>query len=346
MATADYWSSADLKGVDHNGLIHEDVLNEIFDISRIPLPLSDMIGSDNVDNAYTEWTEDKLAQPDTSNANVDGQDASGNDAAGGARIGNHCQILDKVLQVTQRAQSSDTIGRADELAYQIMMRNREIRRDLEAISLTNQGSQADDGDAVPGLLGALGAYITQGDVPVDATGGGFANGVVTAYTPGTKRALTETMVRDVAQQVWEQGGDPSCLMSVPSVVRNLSSYMFTASARIATLTAETNQESPAKAVGSVNVFLTDFGVELKMVPNRLQQPHDSLGGTTGDAANVYIIDPAYLRHGYLEGFHVEPLAKVGLADQRQISGDVTLKVLNRDAHGKIGDIDIAAAVTA
>ena len=52
----------------------------------------------------------------------------------------------------------------------------------------------------------------------------------------------------------------------------------------------------------------------------------------------------YLRQSILEGFHVEPLAKVGLADKRQICGDCTLKVLNRDAHGKISDVDVAAAV--
>ena len=33
------------------------------------------------------------------------------------------------------------------------------------------------------------------------------------------------------------------------------------------------------------------------------------------------------------------------AGKRQISGDCTLKVLNRDAHGKISDVDVAAAVT-
>ena len=60
---------------------------------------------------------------------------------------------------------------------------------------------------------------------------------------------------------------------------------------------------------------------------------------------MFIIDPAYLRQGFLEGFSVEPLAKVGLADKRQISGDCTLKVLSRDAHGKISDVDVAAAVT-
>ncbi|WP_425044058.1 SU10 major capsid protein [Primorskyibacter sp. S87] len=327
-------------------MINEDVMQKIWDISRIPLPLTDMIGTDNADNSYTEWTEDKLSDPDTANAKVDGQDLTGNDAKGGARIGNHCQISTKNVSVTERAQSSDTVGRANELSYQVMMRQRELRRDVEAITMTNQGSQADNGDTTPGKAAGLGAMITQGDRPSDATGGGFSNGAWTAYTPGTKRALTETMVRDVAQLVWEAGGDPSVIMSTPTMIRQLSSFMFTDSARIATLTAETNQNGPATAMGSVNVFLTDFGVELKMVPNRLQQTHDSLGGTTGDACHAYVIDPAYMRHGHLKGYRTEPLAKTGLADKRSMAIDWTTKVLNREAHGIIADLDYTAAVTA
>ena len=341
MATADYWSSADLKGIPFGGLINEDVMQQIWDISQIPLPLQDLMGSDAVSNSYTEWTEDKLSDADITNAAVDGQDLTGNDASGGARIGNQCQISTKTVIVTERAQSSDTIGRADELSYQVMMRQRELRRDKEAIFLTGQASVADDGDTVAGRLGGLMACITQGNRGT-GSGGGFSSGTWAAYVPGTGRGLTETMVRDVAQQVWEAGGNPSTLMSVPSVIRALSSYMFTASARIATLTGETNNEGPATAMGSVNVFLTDFGVELRMVPNRLQQLYDDIADTPVGA--LFFLDPAYVREGTLRGERVEPLAKTGLADKRAMAVDYTLKVLNREAHGIITDIDPTVAV--
>ena len=69
--------SADLKAATYKGLIREDVMNRIFDISRIPLPFTDMIGTDTHSNEYTEWTLDVLATPNTANAVVDGSDASG-----------------------------------------------------------------------------------------------------------------------------------------------------------------------------------------------------------------------------------------------------------------------------
>ena len=342
MATADYWSSADLKAVEFQGLIREDVMDEIWDISRIPLPLTDMIGSDSIGNAYYSWTQDVLADPDTANAAVDGQDATGNDATGGKRVGNHAQISVKELQVTQRARSSDTIGRSDELSYQVMMRQRELRRDLEAIMLTNQASQVDDGDAVPGLIGALGAWLeTNTFRGAGGADGGFDAGNVDAPTDGTARALTETLVRDMAQSIYEQGGNATVLMSIPSVIRGFSEYLFTSSARIATQVTNNpeSKESAATALGSVNVFVSDFGSVLEMVSNRLQQPIDATH------ANLYGIDAGLLRQSFLQGYRTETLGKPGLSDWREISVDWGFKVLNEAGLGVIADIDPALPVT-
>jgi len=120
--------SADLKAVAKGGLIREDVMNKIFDISRIPLPFTDMIGTDSSSNAYKEWTIDALGAPDVTNAVIDGADASTNDYAVGARMGNHHQIAQKTVQVSFRADSSNVIGRAKESAYQISRRQQEDRK--------------------------------------------------------------------------------------------------------------------------------------------------------------------------------------------------------------------------
>jgi hypothetical protein len=75
MSTANL-DSADLKAATYKGLLREDVMSKIFDISRIPLPFTDLIGSDTHTNEYTEWTLDTLATPDITNAVVDGADTS------------------------------------------------------------------------------------------------------------------------------------------------------------------------------------------------------------------------------------------------------------------------------
>ena len=347
MATADYYSSADLKGVAFKGLIREDVMNQIWNISNIPLPLTDRISSDTCENSYAEWTTDKLAAPDLANAAVDGADVSTYSGTGnGARVGNQCQISTKAVAVTQRAQRSDVIGQSNALAYQIMERQKELRRDVEAIMLTQQASVADDGDTVPGKLGGLGAWLTTNDFRgAGGSAAGFANGVVAAPVVGTTRALSETLIRDCAQSIYEQGGNPTLLMSIPSMIRKLSEYMFTSSARIATLMSDTGQSREAQvAKGSVNVFVTDFGVTLEMISNRIMQPVDAT--PSSENCNVYLIDPSYLRQSFLEGYNVQPLAKTGLADKREMSVDYTLKVLNEAAHGVIADIDYKLAVVA
>ncbi len=336
----------DLAAVDFQGLIGEDVMNAIWDISNVPLPFTDSIGSDSTHNDFAEWTKDKLQDVDITNATVDGEDAGTDDSNTGERVGNRHQFPDKVVRVSTKARSSGTIGFSDTLAYQVMMRQREIRRDVEAIQLENQASVADDGDSVPGLLGGFPSWlVTNTDRGAGGADGGFNAGTVDAATPGTARALTETLVRDIAQSVWEQGGDPSRLMSVPGVIRELSSFMFTSSARIATLQRDTQSSTDAAmAMGSVNVFLTDFNVTLEFMPNRLQQTHVDAVAT--QVADVFIYDTSMVMQGFMRGYQVDDLAKTGTADNRQMTAIVTLKVLNEAAHGVIADIDPTLAVVA
>jgi len=343
MATTNL-DAADLKGVAYRGLINEDVMQKIWDISKIPLPFQDRIGTDTVKNPYKEWTTDELAAPDITNAVVDGSDQTGNDTKTGARVGNHCQISVKVVQVSTRAQNTDNIGRSDELSYQVMRRQQELRRDVEATALTHQASIADDGNTTAGKSAGLGAWLTT-STSRGTTGanGGFSSGIVSAPAVGAKRALSEKVVRDMVQSVYQQGGDPTVMMSVPSVIRAFSEYLFTSSARVATLTSDQGKSSEkATALGAVNVFVSDFGT-LELVDNRLQQTYAADDGT---AANVYIITPAMLSIGYLHGYRTEPLAKTGLADKRQMAVDWTLIVNTEKAHAVIADIDVAAAAVA
>ena len=292
--------AADLRSVAAGGLIREDVMNKIFDISGVPLPFTDLIGTESSSSPYKEWTTDALQQADITNSVVDGADASGNDTATGARIGNHHQIAQKTVRVSYRADASNVIGRAKELAYQLTRRQQELRRDVDAIMLKNQASVQDDGGSTAGNVGGLPSWLTTNQ----ASGYGYgAGGAVGGFNTGTKltvartpstttRALTESFVRDAVQDVYLQGGDPSVLMAVPPVIRKLSEYMFSSSARVATLYSDTEgSKQAAVAMGSVNVFVTDFGT-LKMVPNR-NQPYEPIGSslTTGLTAGlVYVVN--------------------------------------------------------
>ena len=112
--------------------------------------------------------------------------------------------------------------------------------------LTYQGSWAGDGLTVPGISAGLGAQLKTNVDTNGGTAGGynFTTGLFVAPIPGVARALSETLIRDILQDIYVAGGNTDCLMAVPSVIRNLSEYLFTDTARVATLTAEQSQASP------------------------------------------------------------------------------------------------------
>ena len=274
---------------------------------------------------------------------IDGVDvtATAADLLRAERVGNHSQTSIKSVRVSTRAIESDTIGRANELSYQVMMRQQELKRDIEATMLSNNPSVAGT-NAAAGQSAGLTAWLetNRSLAATPGSGGGYGTtsaGVVDAFTPGTKEAMSEEKVRDVAQAVYEEGGNPTVLMMIPAVCRAFSEYLFTSSARIATLTAETAQKGPAKGVGSVNVFITDFGVTLDLIPNRLQP-------SVSAVSQAFMLDPMHLRLSYLHAPRVEPLAKTGLSEKRLMSADWTLVVTAEKAHGIITDIDNTLAV--
>ena len=67
-------TAVDLSDAGFGGLIREDVMNKIWQIDNIPLPLTDRIGSDSHSNQYAEWTTDEMGAIDLSNAEEDGAD--------------------------------------------------------------------------------------------------------------------------------------------------------------------------------------------------------------------------------------------------------------------------------
>ena len=342
MSTANL-DAHNLFAVAFQGLIREDVMEQIAIINRIPLPFHDSIGSMGTQNQFSEWTQDALAAPDITNKAVDGADTAGNDTATGARVGNHHQILTKVVRVSTRARDVNTIGFADTLAYQVMMRQQEILRDYEAISLEPQASVRGT-DTVEGEMGGFPAWLTTNTFrgALGADGGYDGAGIVDAPTAGTARGLTETLVRDAAQSAYVAGGNPSILMSVPGVIRELSNYLFTDSARIASLRRDKGEDGPATAQGAVNLFITDFEIQLSLRANRLQQTH--LDSGLIQVADVLLYEPAMVNRGVLTGVRVEPLAKTGLADNRLMQLDATMIVNHEASHALIADIDPTVTV--
>lgn len=355
-APDDYLDVQDLKNVAAGGLVREDVLDRIFDISDVPTVFLDMVGTDGFSNPYAEWTEDRLAAPNTANAVVSGSDraSTDNDAtvSNAKRAGNHAQISTKEVFVTERGQSVNTIGRSDEMGYQTAMRLQELRRDVEAISLFNQASVQDNGNNTAGKSAGVPAWLTT-NVQQGAGGavGGFNTGtkLVAARTVGEGRGLTWTMVSNGIEAVWTLGGNPTVLMSVGGVTKRLGRYLFTTPFAAAP-TANVNGTGAGVgqvSQGYIDTFKTDFGTLMQIIPNRLQQTYaDAAGGTAQTVADVFGLDPRFWKLGLLYGWKVDPLAKLGLSHRKMLHVDWMLKCYLERANFLIADINPTVDVVA
>jgi len=334
----DNLNATDLAAQPYGGVVNEDVLQRIFDISYVPLPFTEMLQKQTSGNQYKEWPTFDLGDPVTDNKVVDGADIDQDDTELGVRMGNYHQTSVKGVKVSTRANASDSIGTQGSLAWQIATQQKKLRRDVEAQMLTNQPSIKGDGAAVAGQSAGLGAYLETNVIGgAGFVAGGFntATGLIEAPTQGTPEALSEASLRDALQSVYEEGGLSKYAMGTPSVIRSISAYMFSNNAAVAQPRTMNNDTSSSGMTmqGSTNVFITDFDQVVKFVANRLQPT------LTANSSTLYLCDPEYTAQSFLTGYRVEPLAKTGLAEKRLMSVDYTLCVFTEKSQGMITDIN-------
>jgi hypothetical protein len=356
----------DIREVPTN-LNREDVLQQIVDISRIPLPFMDMVSKRSHTNTKFEWSADRLADPDTTNAVIDGSTAPAATSAPAVRLANYGQISQKTVGTSTRVEASNNVGN-ESLARQIQKATQELQRDMEAILLSNQANRADTGTGgVAGLTAGLEAWVDDSTIEqtpvtkspqcyVDLSTGGIGIGgwtnrtgeIIPAvdYSSVTAvNALTFSSIKDVLDALYQLGTTtPSKLMARPAVIRALSEFMFTSSAQIASLVRDRNEMGAAQAQASVNTLLSDYGFVVDFVPNRLMQQS---GDGSPDSDTMFIFDPQFLQVSMQGGgIRSKELPVSGLARAVQVHCDYGLQVSNPDALGAIFGIDDSAAVTA
>ncbi len=337
------------------GLIREDVVDTVYNLDEgIPTRFTDMVGSQSIDALYSEWTENDLNAPDITNARVDGADAVGNNTKIGNRVGNRAQLSDKVVRISHAAEAVDSIGSVGRIAYQTSRRLMDLRRDIEAMAVGRSASVVDNGTSTAGRSAGWASWMKSNtSFGTGGSAGGFnlSTKVVAAPTPGNARGLTWEGVRTQLEAIYNKGGFPSVLMSVPGVTKRVNSFMFSDAAKSYRADPRANVQGSGggqtqTSQGYISVILSDFGISLSIVDNRLQQTYESNDSTAVDVADVFIIDPAHAALGYLYGYRQDPLAKTGHADNRLISNVWQTRCLREDAHALIADVNPTTAVTA
>lgn len=304
--------------------IREDIQDALTSITPTETIFMSTIGTRNVDNTYFEWAEVDLAAVSTSNRVIEGEAAPGNDAATNAvRKGNYTQISDKVVEVSNTAEAVNGVGDAQGVAEQVAYKLKELKRDMEAMLLANvEGVAGASGTArqTAGLPAFLTTNASRGTGGADGTtsGTGSAGYPNAAATDGTQRAITETLLKAVIKDCWDQGAEPSVVLCGSAQKQTISAFTGNAT--------RFKEAEDAKLMAAIDVYVSDFG-ELQIVPARHVRARD-----------VFVLDPSYAQVAYLQTAKQEPLAKTGHSERRLISVEYGLQVTSEKAHGVVADI--------
>jgi len=294
----------------------EDLSDVIYNVAPTETPFITGIARVDASAVLHEWQTDTLASAVTDNAVLEG-DAITNDAATATvRLSNTCQIQDKVPRVTGTQEVVNKAGRNSEMAYQVVKRSLELRRDMETTALQNQAENTGNATTAR-VTGSIGSWIDTNT----SNGGSGSDGSLgnTARTDGTQRDFTESLLKTVLQSIWNSGGEPDCIM--------LGAYNKTV---LSTFTGNATRFKTAEdrtLVSSIDVYGSDWG-DLEVMPNRFQRARDAL-----------ILQKDMWAIAYLRPVRLQDIAKTGDSQAKQIIVEWALESRNEAASGAVWDLN-------
>lgn len=307
----------------------EDLSDILWDVSPTDTPGLTALGKNRATATNHEWLTDSLEDA-AANATIEGDDAAPTDVASRIRMGNYTQIMRKhsVVSGTQERVLKGG-GIKSEMAYQVGRRMKAIKRDAEYAIFGVDNAKVAGSDVAARELGSFSAYMgdENGNVALPgsswhggATGTAPSGDGTDVATPGTPRALDETIFKGALETLWEQsGGNENIIALCAAHQRGLISAFTGAGTRYVTT-------DDKKLVDSIDVYDGDYHT-VSITPDRWMQ-------TTA----VLLLDPEYAKVSDLRPIHSYDLAKTGDSYRKEIVWEWTLEVSNPRAHVLIDDL--------
>lgn len=292
----------------------EDLSNIIYNISPMQTPFMSSIGTRNVKNVVFDWQTESLPTP-SGTGQLEGFELSRAASTATARVSNVCQISYRDATVTGSQDASDAAGKRSEMAHQLAIMAKALKRDMEE-ALCQKGAKTTGNATTARQTGGFESWITTNDsrgTNGASTGGGAAP------TDGTQRALTETLLKDVLELMFASGAEPNLAICGPHNKQVISGFTGRSQAR---------QMVDANTVeASVSIYSSDFG-ELKIVPSNRSRERSLL-----------LVDPEFAKVSYLRSFDTIDIATIGDAETKMIVVEYGLEVSNEAAHGVVADLN-------
>jgi len=211
---------------------------------------------------------------------------------------NYTQIFSKGVKITGTAQAIEHAGVSAEDNYQIDLRLRELKRELDRTAIMGGRASA---DVVDGAYGTMGGLIN------------FTGVINTTNNIGTVETLTTSVLNTMIKKCWDSGLNPTHILVGGVQKQKISS--FDAEYRRSSL-------DDRRAGYTVESFVSDLGITLQVIVDRWM-PKDV----------AIIFDSSKVKIMPLNGraMFLEQLAKTGDSNDWQIVGEYTMEVRNADA---------------
>lgn len=295
----------------------EDLADMIWNTDPTDTPgISQVLGRTEATAVTHEWQTDTYAAA-ASNAAIEGDQASFSTPATTSRLSNVCQIFTKTLVVSRTQDVVRKAGRRSESDYQLGKRIVELKRDMEFVVMGNQAVNTGGTGTARAMRSLEAWYATNDQRGTNGADGTTTQAATDATTAGI-RAFNEVLLKAAIKAAWDAGGNPSVLVLGSWNKQTLSGFTGNATRML---------DAPGKRlIASIDVYESDFGA-LRAMPNRFSR-----------SRTVHVLDPELVALAELDGFKLEPLAKVGDSRRWLATTEVTLEVRNEKGLAVIADL--------
>ena len=294
----------------------EDLSNIIYNISPMQTPFMSSIGKRNIKNVVFDWQTETLPTPSAA-GQLEGFELSRSASTATSRVSNVAMISSRDATVTGSQEASDAAGKRSEMAHQLAIMAKALKRDMEE-ALCKNGAKTTGNATTARLTGGFESWVETNE---SRGTGGSSTGGGAAPTDGTQRDLTEDLLKDVLQQMFASGAEPNMAICGPHNKQVISGFTGRTQAR---------QFVDANTVeASVAIYSSDFG-ELKIVPSNRSRERTLL-----------LVDPEFAKVSYLRDFQTIDISTIGDAETKMIVVEYGLEVSNEAAHGVVADLNVS-----
>lgn len=294
----------------------EDLVDSIYNVDPVETPFLGSIGKNKAEAVLHEWQTQQLAAA-AANAVIEGDDTTSSYSftavTSTTRVSNRCQISRKDVVVSGTQDAVSKAGRTKEIVYQLVLKNKELRRDMEFVLTNNQAPVTGNSTTARQMRPLVGWYTT------NVTANGGSNGTTSAArSDGTQRALTEALLKTTLQAIWTNGGDVDLLMSGPFNKTVLSGFTGN--------NTRMQDTSDRKLISSIDVYESDFGTH-RIKANRFSRDRD-----------LHCIMTDMWAVSYLRPIKAVDLARTGDNEKGMLIVEYTLEARNERGSGLVADL--------